>query len=151
MPIKLSAEHRANISKNNARYWAGKKLSEATRKKLSEAHKGKKFSEETKRKMSEARRTKTENLNTNWRGDKVGYAGLHAWVRKHLGTPDKCEHCGTTMAKIFDWANKSHEYKRELDDWIRLCRKCHKKYDKETRGDTQKMFPNINKKGETHA
>lgn len=36
--------------------WLGKHLSEETRRKMSEVHKGKKFSEETRRKMSEARK-----------------------------------------------------------------------------------------------
>jgi len=32
--------------------------------------------------------------------------------------------------KKIHWANKSGEYLRDKDDWIRLCCKCHKKYDK---------------------
>lgn len=27
--------------------------------------------------------------------------------------------------------NKSGKYRRHIDDWIRLCAKCHGKYDKE--------------------
>lgn len=63
------------------------------------------------------------------KGDDVGYEGLHAWVRKERGTPEICEHCGTIEAKKYEWANKSGEYKRDLDDWIRLCTSCHHKYD----------------------
>ena len=68
----------------------------------------------------------------NWKGDKIGYFGLHDWVRKELGAPNTCEHCrkkGLTGHKIH-WANKSHTYKRILTDWLRLCVSCHKKYDK---------------------
>lgn len=54
---------------------------------------------------------------------------LHRFVVIHLGKPRKCDHCGTTDAKKYDWANKSQEYKHQLDDWLRLCRKCHQKYD----------------------
>lgn len=54
---------------------------------------------------------------------------LHKWVAQHLGRPKKCEMCGSTTQGHYDWANKSHEYKRDLSDWIRLCRKCHRKYD----------------------
>lgn len=68
--------------------------------------------------------------NSQWKGDSVGYPGLHAWVRKTLGTPQKCEDCGTTRASRFEWANKSHEYKREINDWMRLCPSCHHKYDR---------------------
>jgi hypothetical protein len=69
-----------------------------------------------------------------WKGDKVGYSCLHVWVRKHLGTPNTCEHCGKSGLKGQDiqWANRSGEYKRDLSDWIRLCVPCHIKYDKRT-------------------
>jgi len=65
-----------------------------------------------------------------WKGNKAGKEALHNWVQKHLGKPKKCEHCGTTKAIFFDWANKSGEYKRDLSDWIRLCRYCHSQFDK---------------------
>lgn len=69
-----------------------------------------------------------------WKGDKVSYRGLHVWVEKHLGKPQKCEHCGINKIpkgykRYFQWANISHEYKRELTDWIRLCVKCHRAFD----------------------
>lgn len=64
-----------------------------------------------------------------WKGESVSYTGLHIWVRQRLGTPKVCEHCGTTTAKRFEWANISQEYKRDLSDWLRLCKKCHNSYD----------------------
>lgn len=64
-----------------------------------------------------------------WKGDKVGKIGLHFWVERQLGKPKKCIHCGTTKAKKFEWANKSQKYKRDVSDWLRLCTKCHSKYD----------------------
>lgn len=67
--------------------------------------------------------------NQNWKGDKVGYMALHDWVRRTLGKPKYCEHCKTTEAKMFDWANISGKYKRNIKDWKRLCRSCHIKYD----------------------
>ena len=69
----------------------------------------------------------------NWKGDKVGKDALHCWVIKHLGKPKKCEHCGTTKAKKYEWSNISQKYKRDLKDWQRLCTKCHAKYDYPTR------------------
>lgn len=65
-----------------------------------------------------------------WKGDNVGRTALHDWVKSRLGSPSKCEHCSSTTAKRFEWANKSHKYKRELTDWLRLCTKCHYDYDK---------------------
>lgn len=58
-----------------------------------------------------------------WKGDRVGYAALHAWVRRHLIMPSKCELCKRS-AKL-DLANISQQYKRDLKDWEWLCRKCH--------------------------
>lgn len=50
--IKLSKETRLLISKNNAKYWKGKTLSDETKRKLSDSHKGKIHSNEHKMKMS---------------------------------------------------------------------------------------------------
>ena len=74
----------------------------------------------------------------SYKGEGVGYGGLHIWVRKNLGSASKCVHCGLTeipegMKRYFQWANKSHQYKRDLNDWIELCVKCHKAYDKANR------------------
>lgn len=63
----------------------------------------------------------------NWKGDAVGYSALHAWVRRVKGAPCVCERCGTTEGKRYEWANKSREYRRDLDDWERLCVSCHRK------------------------
>lgn len=67
-----------------------------------------------------------------WGGDNVGYAWMHKWVRKNKVKPGACEHCGEV--KKLEWANKSREYKRDLDDWLALCRLCHRKYDAGYRG-----------------
>lgn len=64
-----------------------------------------------------------------WKGDSVGKQALHNWVEKHLGKPQKCEHCKMTDCKKYEWANKSNKYRRDLSDWIRLCSKCHAKFD----------------------
>jgi len=73
--------------------------------------------------------------NNQWRGDDVGYHGLHIWVKKHFGQPTTCEYCGEEGLKghKIHWANKDHTYKRNLNDWLRLCVPCHSKYDKKLR------------------
>jgi len=69
-------------------------------------------------------------LCSNWKGDNVGYDALHGWVERELGKPKKCTFCGVSDEnKKYEWANKSGKYKRDLTDWIRLCKKCHHKYD----------------------
>lgn len=66
-----------------------------------------------------------------WKGDDVSYRRLHKWVEDHRGSASEfpCDHCGEAQAE--DWANISHEYQRELDDYMPLCKKCHAAYDKE--------------------
>lgn len=70
--------------------------------------------------------------NHNWLGDKVGYMSIHKWVRDNKGTSKKCEFCKKIVlnSRGIDWANKDHKYKRNLEDYIRLCRLCHRRYDK---------------------
>ena len=63
-----------------------------------------------------------------WKGDGVGIDALHFWVMRHKPDPGYCEHCGVTDVKL-EWSNISQEYKRDLDDFQRLCRSCHLKYD----------------------
>lgn len=43
----------------------------------------------------------------------------------------QCSVCGTIESKRYDWANIDHTYKRILEDYIRMCRKCHFSYDQE--------------------
>lgn len=62
-----------------------------------------------------------------WKGSCVGYIGLHSWVRKNLGEPIKCIKCGSV--ENVEWANKSRNYKRDLSDWLQLCKSCHSKFD----------------------
>lgn len=73
--------------------------------------------------------------NHQWKGDKVSYRSLHKWVERYLGKPSKCEQCGTDnlSGRKIHWSNVSGAYRRELNDWQRLCAKCHKAYDKQLR------------------
>lgn len=59
----------------------------------------------------------------------ISYWGLHSWIKRNYGLDKKCEHCGRTDAKVYDWSNKSHTYKRDRSDWQRVCRSCHRKFD----------------------
>lgn len=58
------------------------------------------------------------------------YAKLHARVRSLRGSPHKCEMCGEdSIKKHYDWANLTGDYENP-DDYKRMCRKCHREYDK---------------------
>lgn len=67
--------------------------------------------------------------NAKWKGDKASYAAKHIWVKYHFGSPQGCERCGIDEKRMYHWANISGQYKRERDDWERLCVPCHKRTD----------------------
>lgn len=130
----------------------GKKISKEQKKKISITMKrlgiipppGKKFkkghttSEEIRKKISLAKKGRHHISgrvigvsNGKWKGDDVGYGGLHTWVSRKLGKPNTCEFCGKSglTGQKIQWANKSGRYHRNVNDWLRLCRSCHRKYD----------------------
>ena len=84
----------------------------------------------------------TGKNNPRWSGNNVGYFGLHTWVKRKLGSAKVCEQCGSV--KNVWWANKSHEYKRCLDDWLSLCAICHRKHDNITKIDYEQMNQLVN-------
>lgn len=105
----------------------GVKHSEETKRKM----RMRKHTQETRKKMSEAHKGEKAY---NWIRNKVGYGTLHSWARRELGKPKQCFICGIIGKKngrnwSIHWANKSGNYKRDKNDWIALCIKCHKKYD----------------------
>lgn len=77
-----------------------------------------------------------------WKGEKVGYSALHTWIHRKVGKAARCDFKGCKYPrrnaankvllspKGFQWANISHEYRRELSDWIQLCHSCHARYDR---------------------
>lgn len=80
-----------------------------------------------KKRFCSKRCARTGENNPAWKGDNVGMQQVHTWVEKRLGRPDKCSKC--SRVGNVDLANISQEYKRDLDDWEWLCRKCHMESD----------------------
>jgi hypothetical protein len=79
-----------------------------------------------------------------WKGDNVNYGSLHDWVARYRGREKKCDECGICdKEKYYHWANISGEYKRDLNDWIRLCTPCHSKMDK-GRNSMKKVWKKFN-------
>ncbi len=93
----------------------------------------KRSSFETRRLVSLHSAVKKGKESAHWKGDNVGYHGLHKWISLIAGKPNLCEFCGITKAKRFEWANETGLYKRIRDDWIRLCASCHRRYDRQRR------------------
>lgn len=85
---------------------------------------GIKFSEGHKKKISESKMGEKHPL---WKIDAVSYVTLHDWVRRHKGKPVECVYCGGKTN--ISWASISHKAKRDLNDYISLCRRCHFMYD----------------------
>lgn len=117
-------------------YWKDKKgKSHSHGWKTSMAMKGVKKSPEHVKKVAEALRGKKRpNLQGEkhfaWKGEQAHYDSLHDWVARYRGREKKCSACGLDDPKrTYHWANLSGEYKRDLDDWARLCIPCHSALD----------------------
>lgn len=67
--------------------------------------------------------THTNEQSGRWKGDKCGLVALHTWVRRRKQKPLLCEEC--KIISPVDLANISQEYKRDVNDFEWLCRKCH--------------------------
>ena len=78
--------------------------------------------------------------NPNWKGDDAtDITTFHKRVEKKFGKPRKCECCGNTKAKQYDWANMTGKYE-DIEDYKRLCKSCHIRYDK-TKLNTLRELP----------
>ncbi len=120
----------------------GFKHSEKTKRKISQSkigsispNKGKAMSEQQKLKIRQSKLGKGGPGTGNWKGDDVKYRGLHHWVENILGKANHCEECGLNKIpkgkkRYFQWANISHQYRRDIADWKQMCVRCHKKFDK---------------------
>ncbi len=60
----------------------------------------------------------------------MNYANTHSWVKKNKGLASECVKCKNPKAKRYEWANISHRYKKDLNDYMAMCTKCHKEYDR---------------------
>ena len=75
------------------------------------------------------KRNQRKENNSSWKGDDVTYAAFHYRVESERGKPRFCEACGITGGVIFEWCNLTGKYE-DVVDYARLCRSCHRKYDK---------------------
>jgi len=120
----LNGSEKGWFKKGNKGYWLGKTRSKKTKKKISKAFRGYKWPKEIVKKRIKAIREKYKDF-------PVSKASAHRWIISQKGKPNRCELCGTTKAKKFEWANKNHKYLKKLEDWMRVCTPCHRKYDRQ--------------------
>ena len=62
-----------------------------------------------------------------WKGDKAGYGAIHYWVKRRKTKPLLCENCSDR--EPVELANLSLKYKRDIDDYMWLCKRCHQRLD----------------------
>src|SRR5579859_2774450 len=72
---------------------------------------------------------KKGNISFNFKGDLARYETKHQWVYYHYGKANHCENDCTHKATIYQWANISGRYLRDINDWKQLCPSCHQKMD----------------------
>jgi len=136
------------INKNHS--WFGRKHSEESKREISSAmmgeknHRfGKKVSEEMKRKQSLALKgTKMGSKNHTWKGDKVGYSGIHYYIRRRKSKPQLCEDCKKVPPR--ELSSNDHKYSRNPKKWEWLCKPCHAKKDKKL---NNKKYQGMKKNG----
>ena len=84
-------------------------------------NRGKKFSAEVRARMSGSN-------SGQWRGDEVGYSGIHRWLQKHYPKTGTCDECKKRTRTEFALIH-GHAYSRNREDYLELCRQCHARYD----------------------
>jgi hypothetical protein len=102
----------------------GYKQTEEHKRKIAEAARGRERSAEYRKNIS---RAKVGPKNGMWK-DKASYQATHTWLRKHHEKPKNCEYCNEE--KKLDWASKTKEYEKDINEYIALCRGCHIKLDR---------------------
>lgn len=120
----------------------GYRHSEETKRKIALGNLGKKMSLESKMKMiknhahirywlGKKRPDISGNKNHKWRGESIGYCGIHDWLALKYGKADRCENSKCEgKSKLFDWAKKrTVKYERKRKNFWMLCKSCHQKYD----------------------
>jgi hypothetical protein len=138
--FERTAEYRAKLSAAGK----GRTLSAGHREKIAARMRGNRNgagsagqirTPEACQRMSSARRAGSEARNPG-----LSYTAVRKRLRKERGTPSRCEHCGTTTAKKFEWAfasdghgNGGFPFSTDLTDYIRLCTSCHVRFDQEGR------------------
>lgn len=58
----------------------------------------------------------------------LSYHALHTWLYRNFEKSGICQHCNADN-KRSEWANISKQYKKDIKDFIELCKPCHERYD----------------------
>lgn len=76
-------------------------------------------------------RNQRKDKNKYWKGDAAGKSAMHKRIEQLFGKPKNCEICKISggLWVVYEWANLTGKYNDPLD-YKRMCRSCHRKYDK---------------------
>lgn len=119
-----------NTKLNRKIFFCGRRCYWNSMKRKPNSKTGKKVTEQGRINIGLAAKSKrVGSENGIWKGESVGYGALHDWVKRWRGKADKCMVNDPTCKGRFEWANISHEYKRDLNDWMSLCKSHHTRYD----------------------
>ena len=71
----------------------------------------------------------------NWAGERPGYSTLHRWLSNKFGSASKykCQNlnCQWPFSKRMEYALvRGLEYERKRENFLILCVRCHRRYDK---------------------
>jgi len=83
-----------------------------------------------------AKRNQQGKHNSSWKGDSVTYAAFHKRVESIRGKPNICTACGDMEKPVYEWCNLTGRYE-DVNDYMRMCRSCHRQYDKNRKGSSK--------------
>lgn len=66
----------------------------------------------------------------HWKGNGIGYGGIHSWIGRKHGKANSCSLQDETCKGGFEWANISGAYNRNIDDFAQLCHSHHVRFDR---------------------
>ena len=92
-------------------------------------------------KMRTLNEAQSMNRNGMWK-ENPGYFAIHCWIKRHKSKPELCDNCG--LKKPVEITNISGKYKRDINDFKWLCRKCHMESD----GRMEKLIKRIRERNE---
>jgi len=98
---------------------------------------GYQHTKEARLKISNAMLGKTAEKSRPWKGNSVSYSGFHNWLVFTFGHPLECENCGIEghfkkkngYYSLHNALKKGRKHSRDINDYLGLCPKCHKRYD----------------------
>lgn len=82
---------------------------------------------------------KNEN-NPAWKGNNIGYCGLHSWLYRNYKKDGVCGICNKNSKYTECALIKGKLYKRNIHNFMELCKKCHNNYDGIGYGKGEKHF-----------